>query len=133
MQVLLGGGTPTDTLDQLTVVNAIARNERAQIQNVATARDKLAGDKKTLDDLIAQQTAQDKDLAEKKTQIEGKLGELQKLRQQVYGSSGATGVLKPVACPVEYLGGAGGTAAKKACELIGKPYIWGAAGPKGYA
>lgn len=132
MQVLLSGGTPTDMLDQLTVINAIARNERSQIQSVAAARDKLAGDKQTLDGLIAQQAAQDKDLAAKKTQIEGKLAELQKVRQQAYGSSGATGALKPVACPVDYLGGAGGTAAKKACELIGKPYIWGAAGPKGY-
>ncbi|HTJ36237.1 MAG TPA: NlpC/P60 family protein [Dactylosporangium sp.] len=132
MQVLLSGSTPTNMLDQLTVINAIARNERAQIQDVAAARDKLAGDKQTLDALIAQQATQDADLAAKKTQIEGKLAELQKLRQQAYGSGGGTGTLKPVACPVEYLGGPGGTAAKKACELIGKPYIWGAAGPSGY-
>jgi cell wall-associated NlpC family hydrolase len=132
MQVLLGGGTPTDMLDQLALVNLIARNEHAQIQTVAAARDKLAGDKQTLDTLIAQQSAQDADLAAKKTQIEGKIGELQKLRQQAYGSGGGTGALKPVACPVDYLGGAGGTAAKRACELIGKPYVWGATGPNGY-
>ncbi|WP_433618679.1 NlpC/P60 family protein [Dactylosporangium sp. CA-139114] len=132
LQVLLSGSTPTDTLDQLTVVNAIARNERAQIQDVAAARDRLAADKRTLDTLIARQTTEDKELAAKKTQIEAKISELQKLRQQAYGGSGATGTLKPVACPVDYLGGAGGTAAKKACELIGKPYVWGATGPKGY-
>ncbi|MEV6931546.1 C40 family peptidase [Dactylosporangium sp. NPDC051485] len=132
MQVLLSGSTPTDMLDQLAMVNAIARNEHAQIAGVAAARDKLASDKQTLDGLIAQQSVQDADLAAKKTQIEGKVADLQKLRQQVYGSSGATGTLKPVACPVDYLGGAGGTAAKKACELIGKPYVWGATGPKSY-
>ncbi|MER7003698.1 NlpC/P60 family protein [Dactylosporangium sp. NPDC000555] len=132
LDALLRGNTPTDLLDQLATVNAIARNQHAEIQGVAAARDKLAGDKHTLDTLIAQQTTQDADLAAKKTQIEGKLTELQKLRQQVYGSSGATGTLKPVACPVDYIGGPGGTAAKKACDLIGKPYVWGATGPNGY-
>ena len=132
LQVLLGGGDPTDTIEQLAVINAIARTERAQISSVAATRDRLAADKQALDALVAEQAAQDKDLAAKKTQIEGKIGELQKVRQQAYGGSGATGELKPVACPVEYLGGAGGTAAKRACELIGKPYIWNSAGPKGY-
>ncbi|MGI5245276.1 NlpC/P60 family protein [Dactylosporangium sp. CA-139066] len=132
MQVLLSGATPTDMIDQLAMVNAIARSERAQIAGVAAARDKLATDKQALDVLINQQSAQDADLAAKKAQIEGKVAELQKLRQQAYGSSGATGELKPVACPVDYLGGPGGTAAKKACELIGKPYVWGATGPKSY-
>jgi peptidoglycan DL-endopeptidase CwlO len=37
-----------------------------------------------------------------------------------------------VACPVDYIPGPGGVAAKKACSLIGKPYIWAAAGPDGY-
>jgi cell wall-associated NlpC family hydrolase len=132
LNAVLGVDSPAALLDQLAFVNVIARNQRAQIQAVATARDKYAGDKKVLDDIIAQQAQQDADLAAKKTDIEAKLADLQKLRQQAYGSSGATGVLKPVACPVEYLGGPGGVAAKKACELIGKPYVWGAAGPNGY-
>ncbi|MFG2042972.1 NlpC/P60 family protein [Dactylosporangium sp. NPDC048998] len=132
LDALLRGDTPTALLDQLGLINAIARNQHAQIQSVAAARDKLAGDKQALDTAIAQQAQQDADLAAKKKDIEAKLAALQKLRQQAYGSSGGTGTLKPVACPVEYLGGPGGTAAKRACELIGKPYIWGAAGPNGY-
>jgi cell wall-associated NlpC family hydrolase len=35
-------------------------------------------------------------------------------------------------CPVEYNGDKGSIAAKKACSLIGKPYIWASAGPRGY-
>nr|WP_275941249.1 C40 family peptidase [Planosporangium flavigriseum] len=96
-------------------------------------RDKYAADKRALEALIAQQARQDADLAAKKKQIEDQINQLQRLRQQAYGSSGAaTGALKPVACPVEYTGGAGGKAAQKACSLIGKPYIWAAAGPGGY-
>jgi cell wall-associated NlpC family hydrolase len=37
-----------------------------------------------------------------------------------------------VACPQQYYGDPGSIAAKKACSLIGKPYIWGSAGPTGY-
>lgn len=129
---LLSSGSPTALLDQLGMLNEIAHTQRQQISGVETARDKYAADKKVLDDLVANLSKQDAELAGKKTEIEGKLASLQKLRTQAYGSGGATGVLKPVACPVEYLSGPGGMAAKKACELIGKPYIWGAAGPEGY-
>jgi cell wall-associated NlpC family hydrolase len=129
---MLSGDSATDFLNKLILVNEMARVERGRIDTVATARDKFAKDKKILDDLIGQLSAQDADLAARKTDIEGKLASLQKLRQQAYGASGSTGVLKPVACPVEYLGGKGGVAANKACSLIGKPYNWGGTGSPGY-
>jgi peptidoglycan DL-endopeptidase CwlO len=133
LNAVLTTSSPTSLADQLTLLNMVARSQQEQISNVTVVRDKYAGDKKALDDLIAQQAKQDADLAAKKKQIEDRISQLQKLRQQAYGSSGAaTGSLKPVACPVEYVGGAAGTAANKACSLIGKPYIWGAAGPSGY-
>jgi peptidoglycan DL-endopeptidase CwlO len=130
---LVSAGSPTSLADQVSLMNVVARDQRDQISGVAAARDRYAAAKKPLDDLIAQQTRQDADLAAKKKEIESQLAELQRLRQQAYGAGGGgTGVLKPVACPVDYLGGAGATAAKKACSLIGKPYIWAAAGPNGY-
>src|SRR5262249_54413657 len=106
--------------------------QRSRISAVADARDKYAADKKVLDDLVKQLSAQDADLISKKKEIEGRLAGLQKLRQQAYGSTGATGSLKPAACPFEYLGGKGGTAASKACGPSGRPYEWGAAGPDRY-
>jgi cell wall-associated NlpC family hydrolase len=133
INAVLVSSSPTSLADQLTMLNMIARSQRQQISTVTTVRDKYAGDKKTLDSLIAQQAKQDADLSAKKKEIEAQLSQLQRLRQQAYGSSGvATGVLKPVACPVEYTGGPGGTAAQKACSLIGKPYVWAAAGPSAY-
>jgi peptidoglycan DL-endopeptidase CwlO len=127
---VLTTSSPTSLADQLTLLNMVARGQREQISNVAVVRDKYAGDKKSLDDLIAQQSKQDTDLAAKKKQIEDQIAQLQKLRQNAYGSGGAaTGALKPVACPVEYLGGPGGTAATKACGLIGHPYVWAGTGP----
>jgi cell wall-associated NlpC family hydrolase len=91
---------------------------------VAVVRDKYAADKKALDDLIAQQAPQVDALAAKKKDIEAQIAQLQQLRQQAYGSSGGTGVLKPVACPVEYVGGAAGKAIQAACSQIGKPYVF---------
>src|SRR5262249_32771527 len=111
-------------------LNMVARGQREQISNVALARDKYAGDKKALDDLIAQQAKQDADLAAKKKQIEDQIAQLQKLRQVGYGAGGGrSGALKPVACPMEYTGGPGGIAATKACSLIGRPYVWAGTGP----
>ena len=129
---MLATGAPGTLVDQLGLLNDMAHEERQQITGVVAARDKYAADKKTLDGLVAQLTAQDADLSAKKTEIEGQLANLQKLRTQAYGSGGAGGALRPVPCPVEYVGGPAGVAAKKACSLIGKPYVWGAAGPNAY-
>src|SRR5205814_4438431 len=50
-----------------------------------------------------------------------------------YGAGGpGRGELRPVPCPLVYLGDRGSIAAKRACDAIGKPYVWAAAGPKGY-
>jgi peptidoglycan DL-endopeptidase CwlO len=130
LNAVLTTSSPTSLADQLSLLNMVARSQREQISNVALVRDKYAGDKKALDDLIAQQAKQDADLAAKKKQIEDQIAQLQKLRQTAYGAGGAaTGALKPTACPVEYIGGPGGTAATKACSLIGRPYQWAGTGP----
>jgi cell wall-associated NlpC family hydrolase len=131
LNAILTTASAASLADQLTMLNMIARSQRVLIKDVATARDKYAADKKVLDALVAQQARQDADLGVKKTKITAQLVDLQKLRQQTSGGTASTN-FKPVACPVDYLPGPGGTAAKKACSLIGKPYIWASAGPVGY-
>jgi peptidoglycan DL-endopeptidase CwlO len=131
LNAMLTTGSPTSLADRMTMLDAVAHDQRARISDVAAARDRYMADKKSFDDLIAQQSRQDADLAAKKTQIEARLADLQKLRQQVGGGVSGT-AFKPVACPVDYLPGRGGTAAKAACALIGKPYIFADAGPDGY-
>ncbi len=131
LTVMLAGNTSNSLLDQLSIIDQLSKNQLAEISNVAAARDRYRADKQALDALVAQLAAQDTDLAAKKKDIESKIANLQKLRQQAYGSGG-TGDLEPVACPVEYLSGAGGNAAKKACAQIGKAYVYGAAGPSNF-
>jgi len=132
LNALLSSATPADFTDRMTTLELLARAEQQAISGVVTMRDRYAADKTKLDALVAELSTQDAALAAQKKTIEKQITALQKLRQQVYGTSGASGKFKPVACPVDYLGGPGGTAARKACSLIGKPYIWGAAGPDGY-
>jgi cell wall-associated NlpC family hydrolase len=55
------------------------------------------------------------------------------LRLAAYGFTGpALGALRPVPCPLVYLGDRGSVAARRACAAIGKPYVWADAGPGGY-
>ncbi len=130
---LVNSGSPDTFADQMTMLNIMAHEQSQQVAGVTALLDTYAVQKKPLDDLKAQLSAQDADLAGKKKTIETQLDELQKLRLAAYGSGGqALGNLRPVACPMEYYGDKGSQAAKKACSLIGKPYIWGAAGPSGY-
>jgi cell wall-associated NlpC family hydrolase len=130
---LVNAGSPTTFADQMSDLDQLARQRSAQVAAVTALRDSFAAQKKPLDDLKAQLAVQDADLANKKNTIQTQLDDLQKLRLAAYGSAGqALGNLRPAACPMEYYGDKGSQAAKKACSLIGKPYIWGAAGPAGY-
>jgi cell wall-associated NlpC family hydrolase len=130
---LINSGGPDTFVERMTSLDQLARQQNAQVADAASLRDSFAVQKKPLDDLKVKLAAQDADLAAKKNTIQAQLDQLQKLRLAAYGAGGpGTGNLRPVACPMEYFGDKGSIAAKKACSLIGKPYIWGAAGPGGY-
>ena len=122
-----GSAEGKDLLDQY------ARHQRDEVSDVARLRDQLAADKHDLDLLTESLATQDTQLARSKAAIEKKIEQLQKLRIQAYGDSGADdGPLRTGPCPVNYTNDKGGRAAQKACSLIGKPYIFGAEGPGGY-
>ena len=130
---MLVSGSPADLTDKLSYLDFMARSRRAQVSDVIALRDKYAADKHELDTVTAALATRDADLAARKKAIQKKIDELQKLRIRAYGAGGgATGNLRTGPCPATYTNDAGGRAAVKACSLIGKPYIWAAAGPDGY-
>jgi cell wall-associated NlpC family hydrolase len=130
---MMVNGSSTRLLDKLTYLDLMARTQRAQVSDVAALRDKYAADKRDLDTATAALAKRDADLAARKKVIEKKIADLQKLRVSAYGASGgSSGSLRTGPCPAEYTNDAGGKAAAEACSLIGKPYIWAAAGPEGY-
>jgi cell wall-associated NlpC family hydrolase len=126
-------GSTTGLTDKLTYLDQLARHQQDQIAGVAKLRDKYAGMQSDLNVLTQSIAARDADLAKKKAAIETQIDALQKLRIQAYGSSGeADGPYKTGPCPVTYTNDKGGRAAQRACDLIGKPYVFGADGPGSY-
>jgi cell wall-associated NlpC family hydrolase len=126
-------GSPTGLTAKLTYLDQLARHQQDQIAGVAKLRDKYAATKSDLDVLTTSIAARDADLAKKKTAIEKKINDLQKLRIQAYGAAGESqGPYKTGPCPVTYSNDKGGRAAQRACDLIGKPYVFGSEGPNSY-
>jgi cell wall-associated NlpC family hydrolase len=133
LDAMIISGDPTGLTDKLTYLDQLARHQKEQISGVAALRDKLAATKADLDVVTKSVAARDKDLSSRKKTIETKIASLQKLRIQAYGSAGeADGPFKTGPCPVTYTNDKGGRAAQRACDLIGKPYVFGSAGPNSY-
>jgi len=133
INAMIVSGSATGLTDKLTYLDQLARHQREQIAGVAKLRDKYAADQRDLVVLTASVAARDKELGAKKKAIQSKIDGLQKLRIQAYGAGGgATGNLRPKACPVTYSNDKGGRAAQRACDLIGTPYVFGSDGPGSY-
>ncbi|MFC8620199.1 NlpC/P60 family protein [Micromonospora purpureochromogenes] len=131
VNALLGSSSPADLVDQLEMLDRFAQRQQRDVRAVKELRDKLAAEKAPLDEMVAQLTRTEAQLAAKKKQINAEIDRLQKLRLKVYGNGGG-GPLRPAPCPAGYPGGPAGTAVKFACAQIGKPYVWGAEGPNSY-
>jgi cell wall-associated NlpC family hydrolase len=129
---LLTSGSPSVLADQLSYMDQLARNQEQQLEGVTTLKQQYDAAKAPIDQLVTQLAAQDTDLAQRKQTIEARLGELQKLRQKAYGSSGGTGSFRPWPCPATYAPTNGYKVAQFACSQAGKPYVWAAAGPSSY-
>jgi len=132
LNALLATGSATTLADQLVILDRISKQQHDQIAAVTAARDKYLGEQAKLDALIAEQQEHDTELAAKRKQIDAEIKRLQQLRSSAYGSTTSGGDLRIGACPAVYVGGAAGIAVKTACAQIGKPYVWGAAGPNSF-
>ena len=133
MNAMIMDGSPTALTDKLLYVDQLARHQQESIADVAKLRDKYAADKQDLATLTRSIAARDSELGSQKAAIQKKIDALQKLRIQAYGARGADdGPLRTGPCPVTYTNDKGGRAAQKACDLIGKPYVFGSDGPNTY-
>jgi len=129
LDAMLTTGSPDTFVDQMVMLNMLAKDEQLKIKDVLSAKAEYDAKKKPLDELVAKQAEQEAALAAQEKQINGDIAALDKMRQAAYGSGSGTGALKPVACPVEYTGGPGAKAAQTACAQIGKRYVWATEGP----
>jgi cell wall-associated NlpC family hydrolase len=133
LNAMVMSGSPTGLTDKLTYLDQLARHQRESVADVAKLRDKLTADKRDLDILTTSVAARDAQLAQQKQDIQKKIDGLQKLRVKAYGAAGLSDTnFRTGPCPVTYQNDKGGRAAKKACSLIGKPYVFGSPGPSSY-
>jgi cell wall-associated NlpC family hydrolase len=134
---LLTSGSPTRFVEQLAVLDFVAREQRQQIEAARAVQDEYAAQKAEIDALIEEQAAQQADLQERTDRIESELARLEQLRreaearQQPVAQSGDSSLYLG-SCPAVAGNGPGAVAAQFACAQIGKPYQWGAAGPGAY-
>jgi len=127
---LLNAGGPDVLVNQMNSLDQLARGQQATVSATRSQINDYNKQKAPLDALVAQEQQEVAALAAQKQQIQDQLAQLDKLRLQAYGSSGAAGgSLKPVACPLSYPGGAAAKAVSYACSKIGAPYVFATNGP----
>jgi cell wall-associated NlpC family hydrolase len=132
LDALLTSGSPATFVDQMNILDEIARNETAAVNDAAKLRAQFEQQEKPIDTLVAQLAQQQAQLDAQKANLNNQLNQLQQMRLAAYGTTGGTGSLRPVACPQVYTGDPGSKAAQFACAQIGKPYVWAADGPSSY-
>lgn len=132
LKAMLLTGDATGLTEKLEFLDQYAKHQRNSVKDVVVLKDKLAKDKQDLVDLTQTLAAQDAGLAKSKSGIQKKVDQLQTMRLAAYGKSGDDGPLRLGACPATYTKEKGNRAAQRACDLIGKPYVFGAIGPSGY-
>jgi peptidoglycan DL-endopeptidase CwlO len=125
-------GKPSTLVQQLELLDQFARRQQNDVQAVVELKEKYEAEKAPLDALIAELTKTEAELEARRKQIDAEIDRLQKLRVKVYGDTIGLGSLRPVPCPTTYPGGDHGVVVNFACSQIGKPYVWGAAGPNSY-
>ncbi len=141
---LLTAGSPDAVLDQLATLNQIAAGQQKDVNGVLAAKRSLDAEKKRLDGLQTQQAAQERDLAAKKATIQADTATLIQQRNQLNAQQAAASrsTTRTVTSPTTSSGSTGGSApsvsgkagvaVRFAYAQLGKPYVFGAAGPDSY-
>ncbi|HEY8474800.1 MAG TPA: NlpC/P60 family protein [Natronosporangium sp.] len=133
VNALLTTGSPLTMAEQLTVLNQFAKSQQATISDAAAIMAEYEAERAELDAKIDELKALEEELGQRADEIEAEIDELKELREELLGDQAA-----PVStgnageCPSYDPGGAAGIAIRFACAQIGKPYVYGAAGPDSY-
>jgi cell wall-associated NlpC family hydrolase len=128
---VLGAGSPRAALDQVTMAEHLARQERHQVQDLRVTQAGYAARQHDLEALAGQQVGQRVALAARRAAILARIAALRKLRVRA-GATWHRPRPLPLAPAPAYATGAAGRAVQFALAQLGKPYVWGRAGPGSY-
>ncbi len=132
---------PQAVLDQLSTLQQLSKDQRAQLVALTTAQKALNAQKVTIGKEVAVQTKRTATLQAKKTAIEADLVKAQKLAVAAAAMAERASRARPArtstraaAFPTAPVTGSGrgATALRFAHAQMGKPYRWGGEGPGSY-
>jgi cell wall-associated NlpC family hydrolase len=129
MTSLLSSGSPRTFLDQLTTVESLTGATQKELDTLVRAQTALAAAKAKSDAEVAKQAAERKVLRDRKATLEQDLAVWRKLRTKlapIVDTSGPTPVYNGDTAS------RAGRVVKFAYDSLGKPYVFGAAGPGSY-
>jgi peptidoglycan DL-endopeptidase CwlO len=149
LSALLTAGSPGELVNRLDMLNALSRSQQRDLAAVTTARANLESEKSRLDGLVAQQSAQQSDLATRKSTIEARMASLKKQQDELakrqaeqarQAAARAQAAAQPTAPKPATGGGSppppppsgsgrGAKVVAYAYAQLGKSYVFGAAGP----
>jgi cell wall-associated NlpC family hydrolase len=130
LSALLSSSNTNDMLNTMTALNEVALSQKQQMTLYTQAITSYSAEKQRLDALITAETAQRKSLAAQKATIKAKIVKLEALRKKATGSS--TAAPGGTSGHAPSFPGRGGKVVDFVYAQLGKPYVFGAAGPSSY-
>ena len=157
---MLSAGSPAELIDRLDTMDVLARGQHRDIAALTEARARLQDEKARLDGLVARQSAQQSDLGARKARIETQIAalkkqqdDLQRKQEEQARAAGAQAAAQAAAAAAKAkqppppstpapprkpapglapppVSGKVGAVLAYAYAQLGKPYVFGAAGPK---
>jgi peptidoglycan DL-endopeptidase CwlO len=127
--VVINAESAEDFADRLLVLDRLAAQQNKAITGLNVARERYDTSRRTLDALVSQQIAQERQLAGKKSQIEKDIVQLERMREL----SGYTPIRSRISGFVpKFTPDRAGAAVRFAYAQLGKSYRFGAGGPDSY-
>jgi cell wall-associated NlpC family hydrolase len=128
---LFAADEPHVFIDKLLVLHQLANEEQRAVTELREARTRVFQTRKMLNALADQQRRQQLRLRVGKATVEGEIMALKQMRAIAYAGGSRFGAGENFPMP-EFVTGRPGKVVAFAFGQLGKPYRWGAAGPRSY-
>ncbi|WP_214368535.1 NlpC/P60 family protein [Pseudonocardia sp. H11422] len=138
---LLASGSPQDYLDQMSALEALSADQKLALDELLAKVETTRRAQADADDAVgrAQQAADDArraadEISVRKREADARIAEVERLLERLSPQERADRNGPDEGAPAGVIAGAGvgAKALKAAATQLGKPYVWGAAGPNSY-
>ncbi|MEV7624197.1 C40 family peptidase [Actinoplanes sp. NPDC089786] len=128
---LFSADDPHEFVAKIVGLHELAAQQQRAVRDLDLARQRVAGTRITLRRLADQERRAQTQLSARKTLVEGEIAALEQMRRVAYSGGSRYAAVFRFPAPPD-LAGAGGKVVAFAFAQLGKPYRWGATGPRAY-